>query len=155
MEHAIRHHITVRLREDPVRYQKLSDRLESILADLDENWEATLTALRELTDDIRETEAEDEAGETEHLPFLNLLIEEVGEDVDTDGLEALTHEMLEYIRQEIKTIDFWRNTYAQNLLRSWLVGLLDAHDILPFDRLEEVTDRIFDLVEARKVSLSR
>ena len=46
MEHAIRHHINVHLAEDPVRYRRLSERLEQILAEHAGNWEQQALAPR-------------------------------------------------------------------------------------------------------------
>jgi type I restriction enzyme R subunit len=45
MEHAIRHHIKKKLDEDPVHYQKLSERLEEILNKFGESWEQLAIAL--------------------------------------------------------------------------------------------------------------
>ena len=38
MEHAVRHHIRKKLDEDPVFYEKLSERLQEILAKFGEDW---------------------------------------------------------------------------------------------------------------------
>src|SRR5206468_1814483 len=58
-------------------------------------------------------------------PFLRLLMDETSPDVRPadDRLAALmgwTVEIVEHIRQEIRVVDFWRNTHAQNVLRGWV-----------------------------------
>ena len=58
MEHAIRHHIDVHLAEDPVRYRRLSERLEQILAEHKGNWEQQALALGELLEEMKTHDAE-------------------------------------------------------------------------------------------------
>jgi type I restriction enzyme R subunit len=53
MEHAIRHHIKKKLDEDPVHYQKLSERLEEILKKFGENWEQLALALKDFVEEAR------------------------------------------------------------------------------------------------------
>ena len=46
MEHAARHHIRTHIPEDPVYYGKLSERLEEILQQFEDNWEQLVIALQ-------------------------------------------------------------------------------------------------------------
>jgi type I restriction enzyme R subunit len=155
MEHALRYHIRERFREDPARYRKLSERLEQILKDFKDNWDALLVALRELTREARADRGVDRTGldPKTQAPFLGLLVEAVGSPVTGDGerLKTLadhTIEMVDHIRQEIAYVDFWRNTNAQAVLRGWIVRYLDENDIVSFDRQEAVADEIVDLARA-------
>ena len=52
MEHAVRHHIRKQLDEDPVHYQKLSERLEEILRQFGDSWEQLALALQEFVDQV-------------------------------------------------------------------------------------------------------
>jgi type I restriction enzyme R subunit len=48
----------------------------------------------------------------------------------------------------VRLVDFWRNTYAQNVLRNWVrVDFLDANDVVPFERQEAVADRLVELAK--------
>ena len=75
-------------------------------------------------------------------PFLGVLIEETGEQPSTEQiliLAGFTVEMVEHIRQEVRLVDFWRNTHAQNVLRGWIVRFLDDHDVVPFNPVGALT----------------
>lgn len=52
MEHAARHHIRSHLDEDPVRYQKLSERLDEMLERLGEYWEQLVLELQGFIDEL-------------------------------------------------------------------------------------------------------
>ena len=50
-------------------------------------------------------------------------------------------------------VGFWQNTYAQEVLRKWVVQHLDGqqvdgHDLFKLDRLSEVADRVIELARA-------
>lgn len=160
MEHAARYHITLHFREDPAYYQRLSQRLEAILKNFRDNWDELVKALHDFTQEVRQGRPADKSGldPRTQAPFLGILIEEIGEtDLPNERLRFLagiTIDLVDHIRQEIRAVDFWRNTYAQNVLRSWLVSFLDDHDILSFDRLEKVADRLVELAKALHARLT-
>jgi type I restriction enzyme R subunit len=161
MEHAARYHISQHYREDPAYYKKLSQRLEEILQQFQDNWAALVEALRQFTAEVRAGQPADRSGldpETQ-APFLRVLAEEVGggKELLSEQLERLagvTVAMVDHIRSEIRMVDFWRNVHARNLLQAWLVGFLDEQDILPFNRLEAVADQLVELAKARHVRLT-
>jgi len=155
MEHAARYHISVHFREDPAYYKKLSERLEEILKRFQENWTELVAALREFTSEVRKGRPADETGldPRTQAPFLGILLEEVrggreSSKEDLSKLAGITVELVEHIRQEIRVVDFWRNTHAQNVLRGWLVQFLDDNDVVPFSRLQPVADRLVQLAKA-------
>jgi type I restriction enzyme R subunit len=45
------------------------------------------------------------------------------------------------------TVDFWRNTHRQNLLRGEVVEFLDDNDIVPFGEQEAVADEVVELAK--------
>ena len=53
-----------------------------------------------------------------------------------------TVEMVEHISMEIGHVDFWRSRVAQQDLRGWIVKYLDTKELVPFERLPEIADRI-------------
>jgi type I restriction enzyme R subunit len=161
MEHAARHHISQHFREDPIYYKKLSQRLEEILQQFQDNWAALVEALRQFTRQVRAGQPADRSGldpETQ-APFLRVLAEEVGggKELAPERLERLagvTVALVDHIRSEIRMVDFWRNVHARNLLQAWLVSFLDEQDILPFNRMEAVADQLVELAKARHVRLT-
>lgn len=163
MEHAARDHISKHYQDDPAYYKKLSERLEEILQRFQDNWVELVAALREFTHQVRQGRPADQTGLDPRIqaPFLGILVEEISADgaqpLDKERLAALaklTVEMVDYIRQEIRKVDFWRNTYAQNELRGWVVCFLDDHDVVPLKRQQAVADRIVDLAKALHARLT-
>ena len=61
------------------------------------------------------------------------------------------------IQQEIAIVGFWdpHRSQAREGLRSWIVQVLDAADVLPFTRLEAVADRLMELAKANHHRLGR
>jgi type I restriction enzyme R subunit len=155
MEHALRAHIRQHFEEDPVRFQKLSERLERVLTALKDNWAEILKAYRALMEDVR-----DEAGESAfgldpriQAPFARVLLEEMGagdapEPAQVKRATEVTLELVDHVRQEIRRVDFWRNSHAQQVLKGWVFELLDRHDLVDFGKARGVADRLVDLAKA-------
>jgi type I restriction enzyme R subunit len=155
MEHAARYHISKHYQEDPAYYKKLSEQLEEILEKLQDNWAELVQALREFTRDLQQGRPSDETGldPKTQAPFLGILVEEIGLEREQPHLQLhqlieITIELVEHIRQEIRSVDFWRNSHAQNVLRGWIVRFLDDSDAIPFNRQQTVSDRIVELAKA-------
>jgi type I restriction enzyme, R subunit len=161
MEHAARYHISKNFQEDPAYYKKLSQRLEEILDKFQDKWAELVEALRQFTQDLRQGRPADETGldPRTQAPFLGILVEEIGlgeglRKTELDKLAAITVEIVEHIRQEIRIVDFWRNAHAQNVLRGWIVLSLDDYDVIPFSRQQAVSDRIVELAKALHARLT-
>jgi type I restriction enzyme R subunit len=153
MEHAARHHISVHFREDPAHYKKLSERLEQILAVLEGRWGELVEALQDLTEDIRAGRPADETGldPRTQAPFLGVLADRALAGGDREGLgelAVLTAKMVELVRRNTCTVDFWRNAHRQNRLRGELVEFLDDNDVVPFREQEAVADEVVELAKA-------
>ncbi|HUX75336.1 MAG TPA: type I restriction endonuclease subunit R [Anaerolineae bacterium] len=157
MEFAARHHIRRHFQEDPVYYQKLSQRLEEILQTFAENWEAQVRALRAFIREYRAAHADVSREDRAMQPFLRLLVEAsprgrpTGE--ERARLAAVTVEMVDQIRGEISRVDFWRNVVAQEQLRGRIVQYLDVHDLAPFDEQELLADQIVQTARANHTLL--
>jgi type I restriction enzyme R subunit len=180
MEHAIRYHIRKHFDEDPAHYAKLSEKLNKILEALKEQWDQLALALSDLVDDALKGRRVDSTGldpQTE-APFYGLLGQEleaeatvsselVVEDAPPAGLAPAqaavlrdaTVTLVAHLRSEIGVVGFWQNTYAQDVLRKWVVQLLDGqqvdgHDLFKLDRLSEVADRVVELAKANHSKLA-
>lgn len=162
MEHALRFHIRKHYDEDPEHYERLSERLAKILTELKDRWDELVEALRAFVAEVEAGRQRDATGldpETQ-APFLGVLRQEVtgGGELPPDRLKALcevTIDVVEHVRQEIRLVGFWQNLHAQTVLRKWLVQYLDRRDVVPFDRLQEVADRLVELAKANHVKLVR
>lgn len=159
MEHAARYHISKHFSEDPAYYKALSERLEEIIQNFKDNWTDLVEALREFTHKVREGRPADETGldPKTQSPFLGILIEEVGTESNKsqkEKLAGLTVEMVDHIGQEIRVVDFWRNVHAQNVLRAWIIELLDDNNVIPFHKQKYTADRVMELAKALHTRLS-
>jgi len=154
MEHAARYHIRKHFAEDPELYQKLSERLETILDEMEGRWDELVVALEDLTDEIRAGRGKDGTGLDPEVqaPFLGVLRREVGGtgqllDEELSPLALITVELVDHIQSEVKLADFWQSAHNREVLHSWIVRFLDNQDILPLDRLPEVADRLVELAK--------
>lgn len=155
MEHALRAHIRQHFEEDPVLFQRLSERLEQVLTAMKDNWVEIIKAWRAMMEEIRHEGEESAFGPDPktQAPFARVLLEEMGagEDPTADQVRKATEvtlELVEHLRQEIRIVDFWRNPQAQGVLKGWVFDLLDRHDTVPFKKTRAVADRLVDLAKA-------
>ena len=68
--------------------------------------------------------------------------------VALDRLCALTVEIVAHMQQAIGIVGFWTKAQARDGLRSWVFITLDDADVLPFDRLDSVADKLMELAKA-------
>ena len=164
MEHATRAHIRKKFDEDPTHYGRLSERLRSILREFEGRWEEMVKALQEFLQEVLQGRQRDDTTgldpETQ-APFFDLLRQDIGADEKAEGPEldrlcTLTVEIVDHIQQEISIVGFWdpHRSQAREGLRSWIVQVLDAADVLPFSRLEAVADRLMELAKANRERLT-
>ncbi len=155
MEHAARYHISVHFAEDPAHYRKLSERLKAILEQFQDNWDELANSLFAFVNDLRRSEDLEIAGldRDREAPFFRTLADARGEHFDSkqppNSLVAGSREMVSHIRQQLRTVDFWRNKSAQDRLRGWLVTYLDDRNLVAFDKLEATADQFMQ--QARKL----
>jgi type I restriction enzyme R subunit len=165
MEHAIRHHIKKKLDEDPVHYQKLSERLEEILHKFGDSWEQLSLALQAFVEEVTKGRKKDEGlpglDPQIHAPFFDILKEERGKTSpvskkDQEWLAGLTLDMVDrLIRDEVSNVGFWKSATRQEELRGKLFIFLDDNNVVDFDAADGVADRLMDLAKANHVKLTR
>ena len=165
MEHAVRHHIKKKLDEDPVHYQKLSERLEEILNKFGNSWDQLALALQEFVAQVTKGRKHDEGvpglDPQIHAPFFDILKEERGttspvSQKDKQWLTDLTLDMVDLlIRDEVSNVGFWKSATRQEDLRGKLFVFLDENNVIDFDRADAVADRLMDLAKANHTRLTR
>ncbi|SEL50957.1 type I restriction endonuclease subunit R [Ectothiorhodospira marina] len=160
MEHAVRSHVRKHLDEDPVKYGRLSERLEELLQQLDGQWAEQVEALEGLIHQLRDGVAID--GEAipdmpAHAePFWRELVASSGQTLEQmDEAQArklweTTEELVELIQEEIAIPDFWKPSHIpdQEALRQEVFTTLMIKCVVPFDRGREVTQRLLDLARS-------
>lgn len=165
MEHAVRHHIKKKLDEDPVHYQRLSERLEEILHKYGDDWEQLALALKDFVEEVQKgrttTEAPSGLDPQVHAPFFDILKEERSKQApvsasDAKWLADLTVDMVDrLIREAISNVGFWKSAPRQEELRGKLFIFLDDNSIVDFDGADAVADRLMDLAKANHNKLAR
>lgn len=160
MEHALRHHIRKHFDEDPVRYTKLSERLESVLESLQERWDELAEALKDLVDDAAKGREADDTGldpETQ-APFYDVLSQitkplSAGE---KKLLRETTIDLVDHVRGEIKIAGFWKKSEARKALANQIVQMLDDTNLFPsYDALPGVAEKVMDLAKANDAKLTK
>ncbi|MDM7480788.1 MAG: type I restriction endonuclease subunit R [Halomonas sp.] len=160
MEHAVRAHTRKHLDEDPVKYGRLSERLEELLEQLDGQWAEQVEALRTLIQQLRDgarVEGEEIPEMPAHAePFWRELVASSGlsvEELDEASAQKLleaTEELVGLIQQEIAIPDFWKPSHIpdQETLRQHIFSRLMIKRLVPFDQASEVAQRLLDLARS-------
>ncbi|AXY43896.1 type I restriction endonuclease subunit R [Halomonas sp. JS92-SW72] len=160
MEHAVRAHTRKHLDEDPVKYGRLSERLEELLEQLDGQWAEQVEALKTLIQQLRDgarVEGEEIPEMPAHAePFWRELVASSGlsvEELDEASAQTLleaTEELVGLIQQEIAIPDFWKPSHIpdQETLRQHIFSRLMIKRLVPFDKASEVAQRLLDLARS-------
>ncbi|WP_264580080.1 N-6 DNA methylase [Rhodovulum sulfidophilum] len=162
MEHAIRSHIRKNLETDPVRFRKMSERLNDILKGLGEQWDQIIEQLQAIIDELR-GEASDRDETTldipkVYLPFLRTVLAASSADQTTsaDQLRALhevTRIVVDRIIEEIGANRSLWNSYKmadQENLRSEIFEIIFDAQIQGFgvDEAEALADQLMQQAKA-------
>lgn len=167
MEHAIRHHIREHLDEDPVFFESLSQRLDTILKQFEGQWEQLDLALMDLVAEARAGRQADDSGldPEREAPFFDLLRRAVDAEARKLGpgveevLRAMTVDLVRRISTDIAVVGFWENANAQDELRKRIVHRLDGQylngvDVFVWESLEQLADRMVELARNNRTRLT-
>ena len=156
MEHAIRKHCTVKFDEDPAFYKTLSEKLEHLIDQYQDQWDLLADALEKLRTEAtaERTGKVDGLGKEASTFYAHLVDLAFGEgDVPADKadkMKALMNSTVELLQETIGIIDFWNNPAEQKRLRGELNQILLKVDI------PEVTARFERLsIEIMKLAKNR
>lgn len=166
MEHALQSHITQHLDEDPVYYEKLSERLKHLLDSLAGQWDELISALQSIIDEVRSGSTKHEAGLPDipehYLPFYRMLKEAVSADEQPDlvlsvQLIELTETLVSHITQEVKTTSFWEphRRHLQEELEQYLFETLYESELLGDELIEPLVDKLRELAKANSWKLEQ
>ncbi len=160
MEHAIRHHISLHMDEDPTRYRRLSERLEQILADHRGNWEQQAFALADFLEKIKTEDSERDRGDSSALnrvesALYNLLAEETatGGIIDQQQgqrLAEFSRQLYELAVARATRKDFWRHPVDQDDFTKEVTVVLITDDVCPPDEAPALADKLFEIIRANK-----
>jgi type I restriction enzyme R subunit len=167
MEHAVRHHIRKKLDEDPVHYQRLSERLEEILKKFGENWEELALALQEFVDEVKKGRKQEETQSgldpERHAPFFDILKEERAKlgpvtKKDQEWLAGLTRDLVDgLITAAVSNVGFEKSGQQQRELQGQVFTFLHDTEVVgeDLDAKDAVADRLVELAKANRGKLAR
>lgn len=124
MEHAIRKHCTVHHDEDPAFYKSLSEKVEQLLDQYQDQWDKLAEALEDLRKVAAEGRQQGEEGMSKGAtPFYQHIANEVFENgqVPADArpkMKTLMESVVELLQHSIGSIDYWCNSDKQKRTRS-------------------------------------
>ncbi|WP_114835628.1 HsdR family type I site-specific deoxyribonuclease [Agrobacterium tumefaciens] len=162
MEHAIRSHIRKSLDTDPVRFKRMSERLNQILRSLGQQWEEIVQQLQTIIDELRLGSNPDNDNSSDipaiYLPFLRTALDAFARDqniseAELQAIHRMTIEVVDRIIEEIRANrSIWSSFKMadQENLRSEIFEIIfDKH--LPgigVDDAEGLADQILQQAKA-------
>jgi type I restriction enzyme R subunit len=158
MAHAIRIQLTIKTEEDPALFKTLSEKLEAILKEMEGRWDEMIRAFESLLKDV---ERADSAYSVEgldpkiHGPFFGLLREALNEGAEvepdqTTELVDLTRRIVDQIRTQIRTVDFWQDGTSRKQLENWIYKELRRSGMISRPKCEPLALSLVALAERRK-----
>jgi type I restriction enzyme R subunit len=160
MEHAIRKHCTVHFDEDPAFYKRLSEKLEKLIQDHRDNWEALAEGYEHLRREAIEGRTEAAEGLTkEATTFFDYVLQLAfdGREAPVEhraSLKALTLRIVELLQNTIDVLGFWKKSIEVRKLR----GNIDTEVLLAdipalSEKHERIAVEIVKLAEKRHQEL--
>ena len=162
MEHAIRKHCTVHFDEDPAFYKRLSEKLEKLIEQHQNNWKALAEGYEQIRKEAMEGRTEAVEGLTKEATtlydyVLQLAFEgaEMPDDV-RDPLKKLMLRIVEMLQNTIGVLDFWKKPIEVKKLRGNIDTEILLADIPALNkRHERIAVEIMKLAEKRHEELIR
>ena len=159
MEHAIRHHISLHMDEDPTRYRRLSERLEQILADHQGNWKQQAFALADFLEKLKTEDFERDRGDSALNRVESALYSLLAEETATDGvidqqqgqrLAGFSRQLYELAVARTTRKDFWRHPVDQDDFTKEITVALITDEVCPPDEAPALADKLFEIIKANK-----
>jgi len=162
MEHAIRKHCTVHFDEDPAFYKRLSEKLEKLMQEHQNNWQALAEGYEQIRNEAMEGRTDAIEGlSKEATTFYDYVVQlAFGDDVvppDSHApLKKLMARIVELLQGTIDIIDFWKKPIEVKNLR----GNIDTEILLAnipqlTAKHERIAVEIVKLAEKRNKELTK
>ncbi|NEM97183.1 type I restriction endonuclease subunit R [Pontibacter burrus] len=156
MEHAIRKHIKVNVDDDPAFYTKLSERLEKLLQQHHDDWDAMVKALENLRNEAAAGRQEGIAGlSATEAPFYDLMMQTAFKSKapsaeEEEKAKATLKEAVKQMRATIKFTSFWEKGSEIDLLKGDLSDILISSDVEALIEHEnKIINDLLDLARRR------
>lgn len=160
IEHAIKHHISVKLENDPAYYRKLSERLKEILKKYEEHWDELVEQLMLFRDGIeseRKKGADDLGLSETEYSFHNILHEEVCRITGSEALDEKIHDEIITLTKKLVTmmddasqiVDFFKKQdEVKDVKKNIKRGILDT-SFGDKKLVKAVTDEFMELAKVK------
>ncbi|MDC0646778.1 type I restriction endonuclease subunit R [Opitutales bacterium] len=158
IEHAIKHHIKVKIDDDPEYYKSLSKRLEDIIRKNEDKWDDLVQLLMDFRGSIeenRERQAEDLGLSETEFAFHNILKAELSsargiESFDEDTNEAVkevVRRLVSMMDEASQIVDFFNKWDEQKRMRVQIKrAIMDSFDE---SMVKPVTERFMELAKVK------
>jgi type I restriction enzyme R subunit len=160
MEHAIRKHCTIHFDEDPAFYKRLSEKLEKLIQDHHDNWQALAEGYEQLRQEALAGRTEAMEGlSREATTFYDYVLQMAfdGREAPAETQAPLKKLMLiivEMLQNTIGVLDFWKKPVEVRRLRGDIDTEILAADIPALNaRHERIAVEIVRLAEKRNEEL--
>ena len=162
MEHAIRKHCTVHFDEDPAFYKRLSEKLEKLIQDHQNNWQALAEGYEQIRNEAIEGRKDTIEGlSKEATTFYDYIVQLAfdGGSVPAESaasLKKLMARIVEVLQATIDIIDFWQKPIEVKKLRGDIdteILLANIHQLT--DKHERLAVEIVKLAEKRHEELTK
>lgn len=161
MTHAIRHHINQKYNSDPEYYEKLSERLNSLLESHNEDWDQIIDDLKGLLGEIRQgrTDRVHNLNPVIEMPFFDIIRREIFGELETsdkqlEQVAEMTRDIVSLIQKEIIKVDFWKKDQEIKNLRGYIKKILIESPLkTERDSREKITDRLIELAKIKDTDL--
>jgi type I restriction enzyme, R subunit len=162
MEHAIRKHCTVHFDEDPAFYKRLSEKLEKLIQDHQNNWQALAEGYEQIRNEALAGRTEAIEGlSREATTFYDYVVQLAydGGDVPVEyrqRLKGLMAAIVDTLQGTIDIIDFWKKPIEVKKLRGNIDTEILLADIPPLTaKHERIAVEIVKLAEKRHEELTK
>jgi len=153
IKNAIKHHIHIKIDDDPIYYRKLSEKLEEIIQKHSDKWEELRQQLLNFKEEMRKEPTPPQGITTAELPFYNLLIETIKDDTDNknshDLAKKFSKEIISFLNEASQIVDFFKKPDEIRRLKREIKNSLIEIPNLNEDLTKEVTDSFMDLARHR------
>ena len=162
MEHAIRKHCTLHFDEDPAFYKHLSEKLERLIKQHQDNWTLLAVEYEKLRQEAIEGRKESIEGlSVEASTFYDYVSQlafgdEGAADSTAELLKDLMRRIVQLLRETINVLDFWRKLIEVKKLRGRVDTEILLADIPELNKMHErIAVEIMKLAEKRHGELIR
>ena len=156
VEHALRHHIDIKLDDDPELQASFAEALAIILEQFKDNWQRIYEELEKLRQRVKDADKEPTYGlhKKKQMPFFRMFRRECFGEMNLDDdtiaqMVALTQQVFSIIERELQLAGFWESTPARNKLVAEIQAVLLSPAFIKLPNLvknrEQIISRVMEL----------